>query len=201
MRSAGQVRPVYTINAFALYAPCSLQKGAMMQYTARLVVLGVLSITYLSSQARKWINTVRTPTRLIIKTTYTVHAEAQQMIFCFRGFTGGTCSGDLLGGGAVNSPQECCFSPDREENPGLGGGAYVISGDETCFSCMTVIGESVTHAILFVKVKFNIWQSNNTFRCVSVYQRSIGAKGRTWTSRKCHRRTCKSVIRYSGIYS
>lgn len=61
------------------------------------------------------------------------------MIFCFGGFTGGTCSGDLLGEGALSSPEACCFLPDRG---GLGGGAFVIFGNETCFSCMTVIGES-----------------------------------------------------------
>ena len=58
------------------------------------------------------------------------------MFFCFEGFAGGTCSGTLLG--AVSTPNDCCFVPDRG---GLGGGSYVESGSEQCFNCMTIIGE------------------------------------------------------------
>jgi hypothetical protein len=83
----------------------------------RLVVLGLLSLALLSAQAQP------------------------QMFFCFEGF-GGTCSGDLLG--AVSSPEDCCFTPNRN---GLGGGAYVAAGDEQCRNCMDITGTSPKDAV------------------------------------------------------
>ena len=58
------------------------------------------------------------------------------MYFCFEAFLANTCARNLLG--TTPSPEECCFSTDRG---GLGGGSYVASGDEECFSCMNIIGE------------------------------------------------------------
>lgn len=140
LRKTGSTQVYITMRIlFMLPGAAALQNGAMMRYTARLAVLGVLSITYLSSQARKCCKCMG------YSYTTTVHsstiAEAQ-MVFCFEGFTGGTCSGNLLGVGPLGSPEECCFLPTRSVDPGLGGGAYVRPGNDTCFSCMTVIGES-----------------------------------------------------------
>ena len=58
------------------------------------------------------------------------------MMFCFEDFAAGTCAGPLFG--VVDSPEECCFTPERS---GLGGGSFVESGNETCTSCMTIIGK------------------------------------------------------------
>ena len=60
------------------------------------------------------------------------------MYFCFETFVNstGVCSGSLRG--VRESPEACCLPDPR----GLGAGAYLVSGGDTCFSCMNVIGEA-----------------------------------------------------------
>lgn len=77
------------------------------------------------------------------------------MYFCFTGFEGGTCAGDLLG--VVDSPPDCCFIPDRG---GLGGGSFVASGEEDCISCMSQIGEDSNNNITSIIDLFLLTTSN-----------------------------------------
>ena len=86
--------------------------------------------------------------------------------------------------GAVDSPEECCFIPGRG---GLGGGSFVAGGDEDCFSCMTIIGET-----------------NNTFKLMDCFVtvlnvffnifRPTWASRTTWTTRDRHRISSKWVF-------
>ena len=70
------------------------------------------------------------------------------MLFCFQDFNSatGTCEGNLLG--AVNSPEDCCFQPDRPVRPGLGGEGFVAVGSADCVSCMTIVGKYMYNTLL-----------------------------------------------------